>query len=343
MLSYIFSYFLLFFFISPIVCDFSYNFTSISPPSGIRFLGSSKFSDCSNSTILPTSFILSTESDSISVSSSVVTVTPSTILSNCSPHVDLLLALPNSTAAVWSQSKQSVANEFFTEFSFRLHSTSRLCRSRKSLDGLASMIFDECSGNSTGAPGIRDGGPDGFAFVVQLSSNRTRSLGFGGSGLGFEGIENSLAVEFDFHSNPENGEDFDFHSSIHSNGAHQTNAADDSANLSGDILISSLGDAPAIHRVRIILQPLIDETALANGFYRATSALAPLIRSPLSSLCVYFDKFSAPIYCIPIALNAAVALEADEFAFVGFTAAAGERSGGIQILDWTFCETAQPC
>lgn len=46
-------------------------------------------------------------------------------------------------------------------------------------------------------------GGDGFAFVLQRDPNGTAALGAGGRGLGYEGIANSVAVEFDTWFNPD--------------------------------------------------------------------------------------------------------------------------------------------
>jgi hypothetical protein len=47
----------------------------------------------------------------------------------------------------------------------------------------------------------QEGGADGFAFVIQNAANGL-ALGDGRSGIGYNGIPNSLAVEFDTLQNP---------------------------------------------------------------------------------------------------------------------------------------------
>jgi glucose/arabinose dehydrogenase len=49
----------------------------------------------------------------------------------------------------------------------------------------------------TGGPG----GADGFAFVLQNSAAAAEALGAGGGSLGYAGLENSLAIEFDTYRN----------------------------------------------------------------------------------------------------------------------------------------------
>jgi hypothetical protein len=51
-------------------------------------------------------------------------------------------------------------------------------------------------------------GADGFAFVLHGDSNETRTLGEGGEGMGYAGIRNAIAVEFDTWYNPDAGDLF---------------------------------------------------------------------------------------------------------------------------------------
>jgi len=50
--------------------------------------------------------------------------------------------------------------------------------------------------------GNRPQGADGMAFVIQNSPQGNNALGYGGGGLGYRGITNSVAVEFDTWRNP---------------------------------------------------------------------------------------------------------------------------------------------
>ena len=49
------------------------------------------------------------------------------------------------------------------------------------------MMYESCA----------TAGGDGFAFVLHRDPSGSAALGTNGRGLGYEGIENSLAVEFD--------------------------------------------------------------------------------------------------------------------------------------------------
>jgi hypothetical protein len=54
-------------------------------------------------------------------------------------------------------------------------------------------------------------GGDGFAFVLHLDPNTTSTVGQRGEGLGYAGIRNTLAVEFDTWHNPTQGDHFSDH------------------------------------------------------------------------------------------------------------------------------------
>ncbi len=80
---------------------------------------------------------------------------------------------PDQTGAVWFVHKQRMSIGWSLEFTFRLWDRSQPC--------------DVC----------QPAGAEGLAFVIQNSANGTQALGAGSSGLGYKGIENSVAIEFD--------------------------------------------------------------------------------------------------------------------------------------------------
>ncbi len=83
--------------------------------------------------------------------------------------------------------------------------------------------------------GNRTRGADGIAFVIQNSEQGNNALGAGGGGLGYRGINNSFAVEFDTWRNP--GE---------VNGNH----------LGFDINGKGVREVPTSERVYVLPQPL---------------------------------------------------------------------------------------
>lgn len=80
---------------------------------------------------------------------------------------------PDQAGAAWFIHKQRMSIGWSLEFTFRLWDRSQPC--------------DVC----------QPAGAEGFAFVIQNSAKGLQALGEGSSGLGYKGIENSVAIEFD--------------------------------------------------------------------------------------------------------------------------------------------------
>jgi hypothetical protein len=93
--------------------------------------------------------------------------------SNAGDGLRLTDNAPDQTGAVWLSHKQRVTLGWSLEFTFRMWDRSLPC--------------DVC----------QPAGAEGFAFVIQNSDMGVKALGRGSSGLGYSGIENSVAVEFD--------------------------------------------------------------------------------------------------------------------------------------------------
>lgn len=184
-----------------------------------------------------------------------------------------------SGSAWYTATKQHVADGFDTTFTFQL------------------------SGGS---------GADGFAFLIQ--DDDTTSLGNGGSGLGYEGIPRSLAIEFDtFGFSPES----DNHVSVQSLGNNG----------------NSVEDADSLGLIEAPFDLNDGETHTAVIRYRP------------GVLLVYLDGSPSPILTVSVDLqdiNGDDILDGAGDAWVGFTAATGGASQDHDILDWTFDETSDP-
>jgi hypothetical protein len=127
--------------------------------------------------------------------------------------------------AAWLSAKQSVADGFVTEFSFQIS-------------------------------GVEQNPGDGFAFVIQNSYDRTLGgqVGLGeASGMGYKGMSDSVAVEFDttFHDY-ENDPDED-HIAVHTSGT-EPNTTHQRASLGSAVSPVELWDGQ-LHEVRIEYSP----------------------------------------------------------------------------------------
>jgi hypothetical protein len=183
-------------------------------------------------------------------------------------------------------SKQPVANGFETRFQFQMTAVGGV---------------PDCEGKD---------GADGIAFVLQGGDGF--SLGESGGGLGYAGVPNSLAVEFDTYCNDEFADPNGNHISVQTMGA-LPNSASRSASLgsTGASLSTNLSDG-AIHTVSI---------TYAGG-----------------ALTVFVDDLVTPVLQVPVDLQSALSLS-DGQAWVGLTAATGQAVENHDIVKWSFTPT----
>ena len=113
----------------------------------------------------------------------------------CGSAIRLTSSGPRQAGALWYRRKQNVAEGFETYFTFRISNPSQKC-----------MRMDDVNTY------CRSRGADGFAFVIQNSN--PYALGADGSALGYSGIANGLAVEFDTFYNYDRLDHYENHISI---------------------------------------------------------------------------------------------------------------------------------
>ncbi len=223
------------------------------------------------------------------------------IIGNAKVNVKYLQLTPafiNSVGAVWYNKPIPVISGFKTEFSFRLREGSN----------------NNCTDNSL--PGA-----DGLAFVVQ--NFIPYAIGLSGGGIGYEGIPNSVAIEFDTFSN----DSTQIENYFDPNGNHiavQTNHS--SANTSKHKLGLLLG-------INTNIMPL-----LTNG---TVYFVKIIYEKKDKTLEVYFDttkQFNSPVLKIEnFDLSTLINLERGYRAYVGFTSATGCAVEIHEILDWMMC------
>ncbi len=183
-------------------------------------------------------------------------------------------ALTNRVGGAWLAAKQPVASGFETMFQFQITE-----------------------------PG--GGGAEGLAFVIQNSS--ASALGETGGGLGYAGIPNSLAVEFDLCQNPGQADPDGNHLGVHS-GGHYPNSAFEGAALARARNLPDLSDGN-IHTA--------------------------ILRYVPGKLLVFLDNPAVPVLSVALRLEELLDLDAGG-AWVGFTAATGQASENHDILMWSF-------
>jgi hypothetical protein len=188
-------------------------------------------------------------------------------------------AQPDKKGSVWYNAKQRVESGFTTIFQFR---------------------FSD----------LGNGGADGLAFVIQNHS--VTALGTGAGYLGYAGISNSLAVEFDTWLNPWPFNDpSDNHISVHTLGANP-NSANEAASIGSTIAIPTLNNG-AVHTAAIT--------------YDGAGILK-----------VFIDNMDTPVLSVNVNLASTLMLD-DGKAFVGFTSATGWAYQNHDVLSWDFTDS----
>ncbi|MBN2563987.1 MAG: hypothetical protein JXQ75_23980 [Phycisphaerae bacterium] len=207
--------------------------------------------------------------------------------------IRLTPSAPIQNGSVWLMDKQDVAEGFSTMFTFRITDP-------------GDVFPDEVT---------PDTGGDGFAFVIQNAG--TDVEGGAGGGIGYAGIPNSIAVEFDTWDNDESGHRFvkdvnHNHVSVHTMGI-EPNCEFESYSLGTTPNIPEMTDGDA-HTVRIEYVP--------------------------GNLYVYMDDFKTPILAVELFLDEVLELDEGK-AWVGFTAATWDAFENHDILTWAFTSAAE--
>jgi hypothetical protein len=254
----------------------------------------------------------------------------------CDVRIRLTPSNPSKAGSVWFAEPVPLTSGFDTIFSFQISDHSKQCSLYKD-QYLSLRNYESCSVH----------GADGLAFVLQLSSNTTRALGGVGGGMGFAGIENSLAIALDTWSNP--GTDYDQifgdHVSVQSRGATLPNDAFEEG-LLGVPRIHTLADGQ-VHLVRVTYYPLLKPDYFTRLV--ASDSLLPYLKDNgeqkrVGTLVVYLDDGIAsddPLLALPINLSLLLSLPVD-LGYIGFTSSTGRFYEKHDILSWMYCASA-PC
>jgi hypothetical protein len=214
------------------------------------------------------------------------------VLNGSAVQMDRFLRLTPSlriqAGSAWLADKQDVKNGFSTIFQFQISERGD--------------VFDDKVTEYTGG--------DGFAFVIQNSDLDAR--GYPGGCMGYAGITNSLAVEFDTWDNNESRhflvrDPDDNHVSVQTHGT-ETNAEFKAYSLGLTSNLPELSDGE-VHTVKIEYIP--------------------------GTLIIYVDDLELPILAVKADLDTLLLLDRGK-AWVGFTAATWNAFENHDILNWAF-------
>jgi len=260
----------------------------------------------------------------------------------------------SQAASLWFSVPQVVAGGFNTWFEFRITPSEQ---SGNTADGLAFVIQNAQGGTNT----------DPSTGCGETGSGPT-ALGGGGGCLGYSGIDNSLALEFDtFYNSPWDPQDLaggsyynDNHISLQDCGAGQTNSSAHYSSDSGpgcEVMLAGSDDATVPTLISNPNSSAVAGTAptpvtLADGnVHQVVVVYNGPNDMPANYLYVYLDPAFEPGTVTPVsgstplfsgsyditqALNLLNSGTANDSAYVGFTSATGAAFETHELLAWTF-------
>lgn len=247
---------------------------------------------------------------------------------SCGPAVRLTPSEGRRSGAAWYRRKVNVREGFDTTLTFEISNPSQRC-------DMLDDVNTYC----------RSRGADGFAFVIQNVS--PLALGLAGSGLGYDGIFNSLAVEMDTYHNFDQMDFYENHIAVMTQGWRYNISANHSRSLATTTKIPDLTDGN--HTVRIRYDPVFDEGAVPHPSFQVNGYTTWFIENAdfenggqgdwgtgFGLLYVYIDDLYSPVITTPLNLEATLNLDNGR-AYVGITGATGDNHWQAHdILSWQF-------
>lgn len=247
---------------------------------------------------------------------------------DCSVRLRLTSSQPYQIGSVWRKEEANVLQGFSTKFTFQVSDLSRACSIVRDAS-FSSKRYESCSVH----------GGDGFAFVMQTDSNTRNALGRGGAELGFGGLENAVAVEFDIWYNPDRGDSFEDHVTIFASGptGELQPLEDQQLHIPQPY---PLADGQ-IHSARVVYYPFLNLDLVA--YFHVTSVTTAFLKDNgegyrLGTMAIFMDNSTEPLVATPVNLSTMLALDENQ-ALVGFTSSTGRSWASHDILSWTFCES----
>ncbi len=259
----------------------------------------------------------------------------------CGPALHLTHSSPRLKGAAWYHRQMEVGEGFDTQFSFEISNPSFRCNNMD-------KVYTNC----------RSRGGDGFAFIIHATDSSNLgpgTIGNPGLGLGYDGIPNSLAVEFDTYHNYEVLDPYENHVSVHTRGSQHPISVNHTYSLGHTNAVPDLTDGRI--RIRIKYEPFVfDQSFFSKPSFVASPYLLHFFEDNdfhngngipswgakgLGMLHVYCNDMNVPVLTVPLHLSATLDLNMGR-AWVGFTASTGDETWqSHDIFDWQFSSLRQ--
>ena len=232
-------------------------------------------------------------------------------------------ARANAAGSAFATSKQLVAGGFVAEFALAITTPAN--------------AEVPCEGVDHAPATCARRGGDGLAFVIQNADGR--ALGGGGGQLGYGGILNCVAVEFDTFHDAHSRDPYHNHVAVMTRGAKAPALATHDAAIGTSVTVPNLSDGER-HVVRVVYDPDFVPEDASHKSFRGGAYLLDLMRDykhGLGTMKVFVDDLADPVLTVPINLAAFMDLDNGR-AWVGFTAATGRSMQNHDVQSFSFRE-----
>ena len=236
----------------------------------------------------------------------------------CVSQIRLNIEDHDSVGSAWYNTMQRVSNGFETRFSFRIDGLSRHCKTEVVLE-------DRCMAR----------GGDGFAFVLH-DNGFSHALGVGASSMGYGGIDNSIAFEFDTWYNSELGDVYQNHISVHTMGSEKNDPSSRSRLVSSTD-VPNLSDG-YVHTVKMRYEPWMEADSILDPSYGVSPYSLQWISDGSGTFKIWIDDLDRPVLTFPLNLGKILSLTEGR-AYVGFTASTGAAFQNHYIHSWSYVDT----
>jgi hypothetical protein len=259
-----------------------------------------------------------------------------------STHFDVQLTVPatNEAASVWFSVPQKISNGFTSYFAFRM-TPDQTQSSPATADGIA-FVIQNAAGGITGNSCVETGsGPN--------------AVGGQGGCIGYGGLDNSLALEFDTFKNAYDPTDInastynhsssynDNHIALQNCGAGLANSPDHTGSCLVQLLVNNALQGAINSQLPLTLADgnVHQVVVQYSGPTEATPNLLQIFIDPAFVPETHTPTANAVpvisgIYNIPANLNLMNSGSANDSAYVGFTSATGAAFEQHELLVWTF-------
>jgi len=250
---------------------------------------------------------------------------------------------PSLRGGAWSKKFFNVSKGFATTFTVQFLDRGSACTEGREFteycltrggNGLAFVIYGE---------------DDAYGAITDV----THLLGGTGGGLGYEGLKNSIVVEFDMTHDRIKGDLYENHIGIMTGGRLRPVSSDHRYSLGSTANVPEFGFERA-HQIKIVYKPIFDEDDILhsewclrerscdkfqnNAYFTELLQTSHFPHGRIGTMHVYVDDWRYPRLIVPMEITSVLDLVQADHVRVGFTGTTGYDNWQKQdVYNWTMC------